>query len=106
MCVTSTPLLLFTLASPFDPAPLAAAADALDFCGAVGGARFRGGPTRWGRAEVGVDALLSFLKASLSFLVFFVLVLVRSGLFYFILYIYIVIINSDDAHERLSLPKR
>lgn len=30
----------------------------------------------------------------------------RSLLFYFILYLYIVIINSDDAHERLSLPKR
>lgn len=36
--------------------------DALDFCGAVGGARRRGGPTRWGPPEVGVDALLSFLK--------------------------------------------
>lgn len=31
------------------------------------------------------------------------LVLVLSGLFYFILYIYIVIINSDDEQ---SLPKR
>lgn len=40
-----------------------------------------------------------FFKASLSFLVFFMLVLVRSGLFYFILYIYIVIINSDAAHD-------
>lgn len=39
-----------------------------------------------------------FFKASLSFLVFFMLVLVRSGLFYLILYLYIVIINSDDAH--------
>lgn len=41
----------------------------------------------------------SFFKASLSFLVFSMLVLVRSGLFYFILYIFIVIINSDDAHD-------
>lgn len=41
-----------------------------------------------------------FFKAlSLSFLVFFMSVLVRSGLFYLILYLYIVIINSDDAHN-------
>lgn len=56
-----------------------------------------------GAPEVGVDALLSFLKASLSFLVFFTPVPVWSGPFYFILYLYIVIINSDDAHdERLQ----
>lgn len=49
-----------------------------------------------------------FFKASLSFLVFFMLVLVRSDLFNFILYvrIYCVIINSDDAHDERVLPKR
>lgn len=51
-----------------------------------------------GATEVGVDALLSFLKLLFLFSYFFMLVSVRSGLFYFILYIYIVIINSDDAH--------
>lgn len=44
-----------------------------------------------------------FFKASLSFLVFFMSVLVRSGLFYLILYLYyIVIIKSDDTdNERV-----
>lgn len=59
----------------------------------------QGRPDEVGAGEGGGRCTPFFFKASLSFLVFFMLVLVRSGLFYFILYIYIVIINSDDAHD-------
>lgn len=47
----------------------------------------------------GTDAVLSFLKLFLFLFSCFLCQLVRSGLFYLILYLYTVIINSDDAHN-------